>query len=632
MTRAEAFAFVAGGTVQAGGGVYLERQADHELLEHCRAGNFSYILTSRQMGKSSLMIRTAERLTAEGARPVIVDLTEFGAQTSAEQWYKGFLSTLQDQLQLHVQVSEWWAAQSDHAFGHRFTRFLREVVLAERSERLVIFVDEIDTTLRLDFTDDFFTAIRFLYQHRAAEPALERLSFVLIGVATPGDLIKDVARTPFNIGHRIDLTDFTLDEASRLTEHLPMVGTAAKEVVGWVLRWTGGHPYLTLRTIRSLAESPPPAWTAAAVDERVHALYLAEGAETDSNLQFVRDMLTKKAFNREAVLRTYERVRRGEQVPDLELDQVTSWLKLSGIVVSRNHWLRVRNPIYEHVFDVRWAHEHARLNVNWRRRLARLAAVLLVLVGLVTIPFAIYAWQQKVEAEYQTRVAQLERDEATAQRLLAEKSLATARVSQQTANAAVDELKRYNPASAEALAGEAAKAEQDLQKTVNELTAKLRAEKDELARKLDAATRQLNARDSSTRPERPGNPPPAAGQTAAPAPRPRAADEEAIHRTLGSLETAYQTRNIENVRRVRPLTSQEAKALQSDFSYALDYTVTFDKVDIQFSSDRQATVTAMQNVANLVPTSGQKTNMKTSKALVTFIMEKRGNWTITRVR
>jgi hypothetical protein len=536
-------------------------------------------------------------------------------------------------LSLRTAVSDWWPAQTDHAFGHRFTRYLREVALVERTERLVIFVDEIDTTLRLDFTDDFFTAIRFLYQHRAAEPALDRLSFVLIGVATPGDLIKDVARTPFNIGHRIELTDFTLDEAYKLTEHLPMPEPLAKEVVGWTLRWTGGHPYLTLRTIRSLAESHPHTWTAESVEGRVHALYLAEGAETDSNLQFVRDMLTKKAFNREAVLRTYERVRRGEQVPDLELDQVTSWLKLSGIVVSRNRWLRVRNSIYEHVFDVRWAREHARLHVNWRRRLARLAAVLLVMVGLVTIPFAVYAWRQKIEAEYQTRAAQLERDEATRQRLIAEKSLAAARLSLQTANAAVGELKRYDPASAEAIADEAAKAEQDFQKNLNELTAKLRAERDELARKLDAANQRLNARDSSARPERAGNPAPPAAQAPPPAPRPRAADEEAIHRTLGNLEGAYRTRTIDAVRRLRPLTSQDSRVLQADFADAIDYSVTFGSIDIQFSSERQATVTAVQATAKVLPRSGQRTTVANSTALVTFIMEKRGDsWSIARMR
>src|SRR5262245_53896060 len=107
MSRAEAF--VAGGTVQAGNGVYLDRSADRALLQHCRAGDFSYILTSRQMGKSSLMMSTAEKLVAEGVKPVIVDLTEFGAQTTAEQWYKGFLSSVHDQLELRTSLSEWWS-------------------------------------------------------------------------------------------------------------------------------------------------------------------------------------------------------------------------------------------------------------------------------------------------------------------------------------------------------------------------------------------------------------------------------------------------------------------------------------------------------------------------------------------
>ena len=301
-------------------------------------------------------------------------------------------------------------------------------------------------------------------------------------------------------------------------------------------------------------------------------------------------------------------------------------VKLSGIVVSRNRWLRVRNSIYEHVFDGRWAREHARLNVNWRRRLSRLAAVLLVIVALVTVPFAIYAWQQKIEADFQARMAQLERDEATRQRIIAEKSLAAAKVSIQTANAAVGELKRYDPASAEAIAEEAAKAEQDLQKNLNELTAKLRAERDELARKLDAANQRLAARDSpSSGPGRAANPPPAS--------RPRAPDEDLIRRTLVNLEIAYGTKNVDTVRRLRPMTSQESKALLSDFADALDYRVTFDRVDIQFSSERQATVTAARDLTKVSAKSGQKTTISTSTALVTFIMEKRGdNWTIVRTR
>ena len=79
----------------------------------------------------------------------------------------------------------------------------------------MVFVDEIDTTLRLGFTDDFFASIRYLYNERASNKNLARLSFVLLGVASPGDLMKDTERTPFNIGQRVDLNDFTEDEALR---------------------------------------------------------------------------------------------------------------------------------------------------------------------------------------------------------------------------------------------------------------------------------------------------------------------------------------------------------------------------------------------------------------------------------
>src|SRR5262245_27774839 len=243
----DAFRFVAGGAVQAGDGIYVERDADRELLKRCLNGDFTYVLTSRQMGKSSLMYRVAEQLVDAGARPVIIDLTELGAQTTADQWYKGFLVLVQEQLKLTAGASAWWDEHTEYAFAQRLIRYLREVALVERTERLVLFVDEIDTTLRLDFTDDFFAAIRFLYQSRAMDPELQRISFVLIGVATPNDLIKDAARTPFNIGHRIELTDFTRPEALAIADHFEVSPEVGTRLIEWIMRWTGGHPYLTMR-------------------------------------------------------------------------------------------------------------------------------------------------------------------------------------------------------------------------------------------------------------------------------------------------------------------------------------------------------------------------------------------------
>ena len=483
----DAFRFVAGGAVQAGDGIYLEREADRELLKRCLDGDFTYVLTSRQMGKSSLMYRVAGQLVDAGARPVIIDLTELGAQTTADQWFKGFLVLVQEQLKLPGHASAWWDEHADYGFAQRLIRYLREVALVERTERLVLFVDEIDTTLRLDFTDDFFAAIRFLYQSRAKDPELLRISFVLIGVATPNDLIKDAARTPFNIGHRIELTDFSRHEASALAGHLAVPPGVSTDLIDWILRWTGGHPYLTMRVLRSLAESPPGAWTADAVDGRMHELFLGTAGESDTNLQFVRDMLTKKAFNREAVLATYEAIRSGARVPDKEQDQITSWLKLSGVVRrDEGGLLRVRNPIYEKVFDQRWARTHRRLNINWRRRLAQAAAALVVIALLVTIPLAFYAFQQRDLAEKQRQRADQQRVEAEHQRDEANRQLLLTQDSLTAAKDAIEQLKRFDPKAAAALSTELVTTRAAADKEV----ASLRAERERLQKDRDTALAQ----------------------------------------------------------------------------------------------------------------------------------------------
>jgi hypothetical protein len=46
--------YVTGGTLRHDAPSYVERQADKDLLDGLLKGEFCYVLTSRQMGKSSL--------------------------------------------------------------------------------------------------------------------------------------------------------------------------------------------------------------------------------------------------------------------------------------------------------------------------------------------------------------------------------------------------------------------------------------------------------------------------------------------------------------------------------------------------------------------------------------------------
>jgi WD40 repeat protein len=462
MTAAATSFYVTGGTLRPDAPSYVERQADRDLYLGLSRGEFCYVLHARQMGKSSLMARTAARLREEGVAVVVLDLTAIGQNVSVEQWYDGLLVQLGEALDLEDELDDFWRERSRLGPLQRWMAALRDVVLARVPGRVVLFIDEIDVVQSLPFsTDEFFAGIRECYNRRAEDPAFERLTFCLLGVASPPDLIRDTRLTPFNIGRRIELTDFTEAEAAPLAMGLltpppcPLPETERGSSLGAcgdtplsasgrgaggrgqpdallrrILHWTGGHPYLTQRVCQAVA-----AWSSApstehrepgtaVVDRLCDELFLSSRArERDNNLLFVRESLLRGRVGdlsvgevRFRLLECYARIRSGRRVVDDEASPLVEALRLSGIVRPVEGVLQVRNRIYGHVFDLAWARanmpdaELQRQRAAYRRGLGRAAAVSAVVLTVVA-GLALTASRHARRADAQRRLAEARGEE-----------------------------------------------------------------------------------------------------------------------------------------------------------------------------------------------------------------------------
>ncbi|HLK61187.1 MAG TPA: AAA-like domain-containing protein [Chthonomonadaceae bacterium] len=416
--------YVTGGSLRRDATSYVTRKADEELFQALTRTEYCYILTSRQMGKSSLMIRTAVRLLEARTRVVVLDLTAIGQNLTPEQWYDGLLQDMAQQLDLEDEMDALWERSERFGPLQRFLSALREVVLSDdQPSPVVLFVDEIDTVRSLPFsTDEFFAAIRECYNRRAKDPRFERLTFCLLGVAAPTDLIRDTRMTPFNIGRRIELTDFTLGEAAPLAEGLAsrkgaktqrentgsvgalLAAPWGEGVLQRILYWTGGHPYLTQRLCQAVAEDAEVQGEESIanpdVDQLCEELFLSPQArERDDNLIFVRERLLRSEEDRASLLDLYGRVRAGQRVKNDETNPLVALLRLSGIVRAQEGKLCVRNRIYEQVFDRAWIRENMpdaevrRQKQAFRRGVVRTLAVASLVLALLVGGFLLSHYQ-----------------------------------------------------------------------------------------------------------------------------------------------------------------------------------------------------------------------------------------------
>lgn len=243
------------GTIAPDSKFYIERtKADDAALNAIqRQGATITIKGPRQMGKSSLLIRTLEAAVKAGKRPVFLDyqLIERTTLTDADSFYRHFCNWVTEELDLENRVDEYW--NSPLGNSQRCTRYFSRYLLRELNQPLVLAMDEVENLFDTSFRSDFFSMLRSWHNSRAniATPIWKQLDLVLVTSTEPYQLIENLNQSPFNVGEVINLEDFTPAQVADLNQRhgAPLNHAEEQRLVSLLC----GQPYLTRRALYLIA-------------------------------------------------------------------------------------------------------------------------------------------------------------------------------------------------------------------------------------------------------------------------------------------------------------------------------------------------------------------------------------------
>lgn len=258
--------------------LYVERAADRQVESILsNMGRPGYVLVARQMGKTNLLLNARDK--ARGNADSFTYLDASNELPDIREFFRNIIDlTLATSTVSPDAESEIEQARATQArLPHKEHEWELRCVLRHTSGKLIICLDEIDALTRTDYSDQVFAFIRSVYfSGRANFPEFARLTYLLSGVAEPADIIKNKDISPFNIGEKIYLDDFTLLETQELLGRARVA--LPTNVVNRVHSWVSGYPRMTwdvCSALEDLAHNGAGV-SEGDVDKLIRSLYFSE--------------------------------------------------------------------------------------------------------------------------------------------------------------------------------------------------------------------------------------------------------------------------------------------------------------------------------------------------------------------
>ncbi|MFO0573430.1 MAG: AAA-like domain-containing protein [Polyangia bacterium] len=330
--------------------LYIPREADRQLRSVLNdMGRPGYVLVARQMGKTNLILHAKREMEDENNIFVYVDLTN--RLPTLKDCFRNIIDiALESHGELDGKVGQEIRSRRaayDHP-AHKEHEMDLRCLLRAISGKLVIILDEIDALTSQDYSDQLFAQIRStFFSSRVNFSEFHRLTYVLSGVAEPTEIIKNPKISPFNIGLKIYLEDFSYDEYRNFVAKASL--KISISAIDRIFSWANGNPRMTWDICSAVEDSllGGKEITTEVVDEIVHKLYL-ENFDLPP-IDHIRTLVENDRTIRNAVMEM--RYGKGNEISDA----VRTRLYLAGITkATDSDGPRIKNKIIDLSLSEQW--------------------------------------------------------------------------------------------------------------------------------------------------------------------------------------------------------------------------------------------------------------------------------------
>ncbi|MFB8787307.1 MAG: AAA-like domain-containing protein [Potamolinea sp.] len=233
---------------------YIERPPIEQQVysEIRKPGALVRIKAPKEMGKTSLLLRTLDYGNRQGYRTVTLNIEQIDLAILSDinRFLRWLCANVSLQLNLQPKLDEYW----DEDIGSKVscTLYFRKYLLEQINTPLVLVLDEVNEIFEHpQIAKDFFPLLRSWYEEAKRLPIWQKLRLI-VAHSTEIYVPLQLNQSPFNVGLPIQLPCLNLEQVQQLAQRYGLNWTNGEEAKQ-LMTMVEGHPALVQTALYHLS-------------------------------------------------------------------------------------------------------------------------------------------------------------------------------------------------------------------------------------------------------------------------------------------------------------------------------------------------------------------------------------------